>query len=105
MSSSYKKPAAGGSREDAPLLADDAADDIESDGGEAANGEISNKEKAGAWFQKGWHWILNNLMVVAIVLLLLGGVVALCVYFAGMFHAAAGMWIKLRSYSNDEVRI
>lgn len=104
MSSSYKKPAAGGSREDAPLLADDAADDIESDGGEAANGEISNKEKAGAWFQKGWHWILNNLMVVAIILLLLGGVVALCVYFAGMFRAATRLGIKLTPHSHDELR-
>lgn len=72
-------------REDAPLLADDAPNDVESDGGDATNGEASKQE--GAWFQKAWHWALNNLMMIALGLLLLGGIVALIVYFAGMLLA------------------
>ncbi len=71
-------------REAAPLLADDAPNDVESDGGDATDGGAPKQEGARAWLQKAWHWALNNLMIIALGLLLLGGIVALIVYFAGM---------------------
>jgi len=75
-------------RENAPLLADDAPNDVESDGGDAINGEVSKQENARAWVRRAWHWALNNLMIIALVLLLLGGIIALIVYFAGMLPIA-----------------
>lgn len=71
-------------REDAPLLADDGPNDMESDGGDANDRDVSNRDKARTWFRKAGRWAWNNLMVVALVLLLLGGVIALAIYFAGM---------------------
>ena len=73
--------------EQAPLLADDARDD-EADSVEdapQANGKVPKREKPRIWFRKSWHWLWNNLMTTAIILLLLGGLVALLVYFAGVF--------------------
>lgn len=82
----FKKTAMASSnnREDAPLLTDDAPNDVESDGGDVNNEEASKQEGARAWLQKAWHWALNNLMIIALGLLLLGGIVALIVYFAGI---------------------
>ena len=73
--------------EQAPLLADDARDD-EADSVEdapQANGKVPKREKPRIWLRKSWNWLLNNLMATAIILLLLGGLIALLVYFAGMF--------------------
>ncbi len=69
--------------EDAPLLADDAANgDADSENSEDLEGG-SKQDKVPSWLSSAWNWLLNNLMVVAIILLLLGGLIALCVYFAG----------------------
>lgn len=73
--------------EQAPLLADDARDD-EADSVEdapQANGKVPKREKPRICLRKSWNWLLNNLMATAIILLLLGGLIALLVYFAGMF--------------------
>ncbi len=72
--------------EQAPLLADDARDD-EADSVEdapQANGKAPKREKPRIWLRKSWDWLMNNLMTTAIILLLLGGLVALLVYFAGV---------------------
>lgn len=73
--------------EQAPLLADDARDD-EADsveGAPQANGKLPKREKPRIWLRKSWKWLSNNLMTTAIILLLLGGLIALLVYFAGVF--------------------
>ena len=73
--------------EQAPLLADDARDD-EADSVEdapQANGKVAKRKKPRVWLRKSWTWLMNNLMITAIILLLLGGLVALLVYFTGMF--------------------
>lgn len=71
-------------REDAPLLADDGPNDNESNDGDANDRNVSSRDKARNWFQQAGRWAWNNLMIVALVLLLLGGVIALIIYFAGM---------------------
>lgn len=71
------------SGEDAPLLADDTANgDADSETGNDLEGG-AKQGKVRSWMTSAWNWLLNNAMVVAIILLLLGGLVALCVYFAG----------------------
>ena len=84
MSPAANKAIENGGREDAPLLANDALDGNESDDGETVTGDQGKARKSSSWSQRTWHWVRNNLMIVFIVLLLTGGVVALCVYFAGM---------------------
>ena len=76
--------------EQAPLLANDARDDEADSVDDAlyANGKASKQEKSRTWLGKSWHWLWNNLMTTAIILLLLGGLIALLVYFAGMFDVA-----------------
>ena len=72
--------------EQAPLLVDNARDD-EADSVEdapRANGKVAKREGSRGWLRKSWSWLLNNLMITAIILLLLGGLVALLVYFTGM---------------------
>ena len=76
--------------EQAPLLADDARDD-EADSVEdtpRANSKVPKQEKPRIWLHKSWHWLSKNIKTAAIVLLLLGGIVALVAYFAGVFHLA-----------------
>ena len=79
--------ASGRDSEQAPLLADDAHDDEADSVGDAphANGRVPKREKPRVWLRKSWHWLSTNLMTTAIILLLLGGLIALLVYFAGMF--------------------
>ena len=84
MSPATNKHVQSGGGEDAPLLANDALDGNESDDGETVTGDQGKQRKSSPWSQKIWHWIRNNLMIVFIVFLLIGGVIALCVYFAGM---------------------
>ena len=79
-----KKTAAG--REDAPLLADDAASDDEHETGDAGNQSAGHPPSHGSLrgsLTRFGRWILKNRMVVAILCLLLGGFIALCVYFGG----------------------
>ncbi len=93
--------------EQAPLLADDARDDEADsiDDAPQANGKVPKREKPRIWLRKSWHWLLNNLMTTAIILLLLGGFIALVVYFAGAFDltsvpALTKLWI-LVAYNQD----
>lgn len=79
-----KKTAA--EREDAPLLADDAASDDEHGSGNAENQTAGQPATHGSlrdYPVRFGRWILKNRMVVAILCLLLGGFIALCVYFGG----------------------
>lgn len=73
-----KSPASARENEDAPLLADDTA----SDHGDSTRnvGDQGHDRKFSTYFGKFGRWILKNRMVVAILCLLLGGFIALCVY-------------------------
>lgn len=78
--------------EQAPLLADDAHDD-EADSVEdapQANGKAPKRKKPRIWLRKSWSWLLKNLMTAAIILLLLGGLIALLVYFAVSYNQDSG---------------
>ena len=81
--SSTHKPTSGRDSEQAPLLADDAVNGDGDSDLENGDGEDSKQQRVHHWLAKAWHWCLNNLMVIAIILLLIGGIVALSVYFAG----------------------
>ena len=77
----------GRDSEQAPLLADDARDD-EADSIEdapQANDKAPKSGKPRMWLRKSRDWLMNNIMTSAIILLLLGGLIALVVYFAGVY--------------------
>ena len=80
--------ASGRDGEEAPLLADDVHGDEEDSVEDAprANGKVPTREKPRIWLRKSWHWLSKNLTTAAIVLLLLGGLIALVAYFAGVFY-------------------
>ena len=72
--------------EEAPLLVDDVPaemDDAEIADHSPTDDESPMQSKASTWLQNAGRWIWRNLMVVCIVILLIGGVVALAIYFAG----------------------
>lgn len=101
------KMTSGRNSEQAPLLADDARDD-EADSVEdapQANSKVPKREKPRIWLSKSWHWLLNNLMTTAIILLLLGGLIALLVYFAGMSGISSAPYLTkfgvLVAYNKD----
>ncbi len=73
--------------ENTPLLPNNIPDDIESDNRETTDPDRSKQENVGDWFRSARQWALNNLVLIAITLLLLGGIIALSVYFAGMSEA------------------
>ena len=76
-----KKPAQEHDSESAPLLDHDGPEDgHEDDGGS----QPTMSEKTRRWLGKVGRWLLKNRMVLAIVTLLIGGFIALCVYFGGM---------------------
>lgn len=77
----------GRNSEQAPLLADDARDDEAESIEDApqANDKASKSGKPRIWLRKSKDWLMNNVMTTAIILLLLGGLIALVVYFAGVF--------------------
>ena len=77
-----KNPTAARDNEDAPLLADDTASD-HGDDGVTNVGDHDHDRKASNSFGNFGRWILRNRMVVAILCLLLGGFIALCIYFGG----------------------
>ena len=81
--SSANKPTSGRGSEQTPLLADDAPNGDGDSDLENGEEEDSKQQRVREGFAKAWHWCLNNLMVIAIILLLIGGIVALSVYFAG----------------------
>ncbi len=83
-----RKSASAQDNEEAPLLADDAPNgDIEAD--TAADSPMRQpaikRENARRFFQKAAHWLWSNKMILAITLLLFGGVIALLVYFTSMY--------------------
>ncbi|KAL6715232.1 hypothetical protein ACLMJK_007496 [Lecanora helva] len=84
MSFAGKNSAGGANGENAPLLANDALNDVESNDEEVTNKNVSKQSRISSWFRGVWYWILHNLVVIAIALLLLGGIIALCVYFGVM---------------------
>lgn len=100
MSSANKKRDSRRDSEQAPLLTDDApnGDDDESNLGDGV--EVDSKVRG--WLTKAWHWLLKNLMAVVIVLLLLGGVIALCVYFAGLYAIKPPVPIILKNPSHEQ---
>ena len=78
-----KKAASAHDNEDAPLLADDAPnEDVEAN---AVEEPATKGEKTKRWLQKAGHWTWSNKMILALVLLLIGGIITVVVYFAGMF--------------------
>ena len=78
--------------EEGPLIANEAPNDEES----VDNLQHSSKGKSGELFQRAWQWLVNHLMTVIIVLLLIGGIVALSVYFAGLFSCFTSACPKLK---------
>lgn len=97
-----KQPSAAHDSEAAPLLADGAADeDIEANDVEEPSNEqpILKQEKVRNCYRKGWHWLRTNLMIVAVVCLLLGGIIALLVYFTGTLETECSM-LKLLTTSS-----
>ena len=73
-------------REDAPLLADDAASDDEHESRNVENQTASQPTTPRSfrnYLTRFGRWILKNRMVVSILCLLLGGFIALCIYFGG----------------------
>ena len=83
MSSSNNKGVASQPNEDAPLLVNDALKGNKSDDEETINGEQIKQGSSVSWSRRIWQWMRGNLMIIFIALLLIGGFVALCVYFAG----------------------
>lgn len=70
--------------EEAPLLVDGALDDdIEANGTATTKAQPSKTESLKYRLQQAWHWLLENLIVVAVACLLVAGIIALSVYFGG----------------------
>lgn len=85
MANSRAEPAVDRDSEDAPLLVNDASTHHNENGsldGEAS-GKTGNGKRMTGWLRGTGRKLWKNRMVVAIVLLLLGGFIALCVYFGG----------------------
>ena len=79
-----KKSASVQNGEEAPLLVEDTPDgDIEANGTATPAAPPSKTKSFRGRLQHAWHWVLKNLIVVAVACLLVAGIVALCVYFGG----------------------
>ena len=89
MSTDNENISAGSNHENAPLLSNPTSGNIETDSAEAANEGAWKQPKADSCFYQVRQWAFNHWTMIAISLLLLGGIVALCVYFAGMIHVIA----------------
>ncbi len=103
-----KKSISARDDEEAPLLADDARDeDIEANAVEErpTDKPVSQREKTRIFFQKVGHWIWSNKMILALVLLLTGGIIAVTVYFTGMVGPLYPLLFSSRSYSWRSPRI
>ena len=77
--------------EEAPLLVNEAPDDEES--AEIPHDQLEGKSQRS--IQKAWHWLLHHPMLVIIIFLLIGGIIALSVYFAGQFARSIIMSYEL----------
>ena len=82
MSAIVQKPRTESPHETAPLLNKSTADDVESSGEAHLEAGTSRQQSIQALVRKLWQWTFKHRVIIAITLLLLGGVVALCVYFA-----------------------
>ena len=74
--------------EEAPLIANDALDQDETDDADIAEEspdaqQPSKGNQALGSLQNMGRWLWDHLMVICITILLIGGVVALAIYFAG----------------------
>ena len=75
-----KKPSDERDEEDAPVL----TEEHNSDHGDIADNSGKQRDRRNSsYFRIVARWTLRNRMVVAILALLLGGFVALCIYFGG----------------------
>lgn len=85
MEISRRQLAAQRDSENTALLASEPSN-LGNDGNVHAEtlGHRNGKEKASGWLKRTSQRLWNNRMVAAIVLLLLGGLIALCVFFGGM---------------------
>ena len=96
-----KSPAPEQDSEVAPLLTENApVGENEEDGFDGASEQASKNKKSKTWLGRSWHWLQSNLMIVALVLLLLGGLIALLVYFAGTFRSRSLVSHKLNPVSS-----
>ena len=68
----------GAQREDAPLLDEDASDDDDSNNDEAQRHKKAARKSR---FQRAYRWIWTHRLSVFIILLLIGGAIAVTVYF------------------------
>ena len=80
-----KKQSRESDSENAPLL-----DHSGWERDDAKNGERrpNMSEKMRNYFARIGQWLLKNRMVASLIALLLGGFIALCIYFGGMFSNA-----------------
>lgn len=82
-----KRPAGGRDNEDAPLLANGAAADdghrLDDAGNQDGAPKSSTHRSFRSYLVSSGRWVLRNRMIVAILCLLLGGFIALCIYFGG----------------------
>ena len=84
-----QKPAEEQDSESAPLL-----DHEDTERGNEDNGgnRPSISAKTGESCRKMGRWLLKNRMVVAIITLLIGGFIGLCIYFGGMRKRTEDFW-------------
>lgn len=67
------------------------------DGG-GPDGDYDGDGSDSNWLQKTWRWIIEHLMMVAIALLLLGGVVFIVIYFVRKSWLS---WIRQKMLADD----
>ncbi|KAL8831777.1 MAG: hypothetical protein Q9191_000663 [Dirinaria sp. TL-2023a] len=91
MAASRKKAAFGHDGEDTPILAngDSGHDGEDGNPREEASSWESVSGEVRRWSKRIGRKLWKNRMVVAIILLLLGGFIALCIYFGGCVLAAS----------------
>ena len=85
--------AAETNRENTPLLACDVPDDTES---ARLRSHASKQKKASALLRTAWQRVLDNRAIIAIGLLILGGIIALSIYFTGTSNTTAFASSRLR---------
>ena len=95
-----KNAASENDNEDAPLLADDSPnEDIEASTLKEPGHLSTKREQTKRFLQNVGHWTWSNKVILALVLLLIGGIVAVVVYFTGMFVLCNLLLLSLRSCS------
>ena len=90
MADGQQKPTSRYDDESDPLLAD-AQENGDVDGDFPA--QKSTVSKVPGWFRRAARKLWSNRMIVAIILLLIGGLTALCVFFGGVFTAISTLHV------------